>query len=286
MKQWHPIFAQLLRPSVAAYYDIETTFPVGDAPRLADFVLLRRTARVTPPFHGLWQHLTVWNILEFKGPSVSPRHGDVELLIELGLGIERRLRRHRGQRGVRPEPVSFSYLANHLGRRFLADVERKLGPLEALGSGLWRCRLLGRVLLWVSSIDLPVEKDSLPLHIVGREPPATELQVARLVSEHADLQQLYGGWVFSLHPAAWKEVEAMARASGKALQIDLRPAIEHLGLRRVIDQVGLDRVIEEYGKNEVIERIGEKEAVKRIGIERWLSHLSPAERRELKRRLE
>jgi len=101
--------------------------------------------------------------------------------------------------------------------------------------------------------------------------------VARLVVEHPDLQKLYGGWVFSLHPAAWKEVEAMARASGKGLQIDLRPAIEHLGLRRVIDQVGLDRVIEEYG---------DKEVIKRIGIERLLANLSPAERRELKRRLE
>jgi hypothetical protein len=285
MKQWHPIFAQLLRPSVEAYYNVETTFPVGDAPRLADFVLLRRTARVTPPFHGLWQYLTVWNILEYKGPSASPRRGDIELLIELGLGIERRLRRDRGRRGVLPEAVSFSYLANHLGRRFLAEVERKLGPLEALGPGLWRCRLLGRLLFWVSSIDLPVEKDSLPLHIVGREPPATERQVAELVSEHADLQQLYGGWIFSLHPAAWKEVEAMARASGKSLQIDLRPAIEHLGLRRVIDQVGLDRVIEEYGEKEVIERIGKKELIKHIGIEDWLANLSPAERRELKRRL-
>jgi hypothetical protein len=34
------------------------------------------------------------------------------------------------------------------------------------------------------------------------------------------------GWVASLHPAAWREVETMARATGKTLQIDLRPAIE------------------------------------------------------------
>jgi len=153
MKQWHPIFAELLRPSVAAYYDVETTFPVGDAPRLADFVLLRRTARATPPFHGLWQHLTVWNILEFKGPSASPRRGDVELLIELGLGIERRLSRDRRRGRVVPEAVSFWYLANHLGRRFLAEVERKLGLLELIGPGLWRCRLLGRLLFWVSTLS-------------------------------------------------------------------------------------------------------------------------------------
>src|SRR6266436_5924899 len=99
MKQWHPVFAQLLRPAVEAYYDVQTTLPVGDAPREADFVLLRRTAQGTPPFRGLWRHLTTWNILEFKGPTVSPRRGD------------------------------------------------------------------------------PVERDSVPLHIVGQEPLATERQV-------------------------------------------------------------------------------------------------------------
>src|SRR6266699_3294217 len=114
MTQWHPVFAQLLRPAVEAYYDVQTTLPVGDAPREADFVLLRRTAQATPPFQGLWRHLTTWNILEFKGPTVSPRYGDIELLIELGLGIDRRLHEERTQQGQRrlvPEEVSFWYLA-------------------------------------------------------------------------------------------------------------------------------------------------------------------------------
>jgi hypothetical protein len=131
MTQWHPIFAQLLRPVVEAYYEVETTVPVGDAPREADFVLLRRTASAKPPFRGLWRHLTTWNILEFKGPSVSPRREDVESLIELGLGIDRRLRERRteqGQRPLEPEEVSFWYLANHLGGRFVREAERKLGP--------------------------------------------------------------------------------------------------------------------------------------------------------------
>jgi hypothetical protein len=65
MTQWHPIFAQLLRPAVEAYYVMETTFPVGDAPREADFVLLRRlTAAPPPPFRGLWRNLMTWNTLE------------------------------------------------------------------------------------------------------------------------------------------------------------------------------------------------------------------------------
>src|SRR5579883_2972339 len=115
MTQWHPIFAQLLRPAVEAYYEVRTTVPVGDAPREADFVLLRRTARTAPPFRGLWRYLTTWNILEFKGQTISPRSEDVELLVELGLGIDRRLRADSAQQGqhrLRPEEVSFWYLAN------------------------------------------------------------------------------------------------------------------------------------------------------------------------------
>jgi hypothetical protein len=289
MTQWHPIFAQLLRPAVEAYYEVQTTVPVGDAPREADFVLLRRTAPSAPPFRGLWRHLTTWNILEFKGPSVVARRGDVDLLVELGLGIDRRLRAPgpRKKRGPIPRgEASFWYLANRLGQRFMQDAADALGSLESLGPGLWRSRVLGRPVLLVSSVDLPVEADSLPLHLVGSEPLQTELEVARLVLERPELQRRYAGWVASLHPAAWREVEGMARATGKRLQIDLRPAIESLGLRHVLEQVGIRRVLDEVGIRRVLDEVGEKEIVKEIGLERILASLSAAERRELKRRLE
>jgi hypothetical protein len=297
MRQWHPIFAKVLRPAVEAYYDLQTSLPVGDAPREADFVLLRRTAMTPPPFRGLWRHLTPWSILEFKGPTVSPRREDMDLLIELGLGIDRRLQEERTrqrQRRLAPAEVSFWYLANRIGRRFLRDAERKLGRLEALESGLWRCRLLERLVFLVSSIDLPVEADSLPLHVVGKEPLATERQVARLVLDQPELQQLYGGWLATLPPTTWKEMEAMARATGKKPLFDIRPAVESLGLATVIEQVGLatvieqvgiDRVIEQVGIDRVIAEVGDREIVKRMGLDRLLASLSAAERRELKRRL-
>lgn len=166
-----------------------------------------------------------------------------------------------------PGDVSFWYLANRLGRRFLREAEQKLGILEPLGPGLWCCRLLGRLLFWISSVDLPVEEESLPLHLVGREPLKTERQVARLVSEQDELQERYSGWLASLHPAAWREVEAMSRTAGKKLKLDLRPAIEYLGLDRVIEQVGLDRVIEQVGRDRVIEEMGDKDIARRIGLD-------------------
>lgn len=78
----------------------------------------------------------------------------------------------------------------------------------------------------------------------------------------------------------------MARTTRKKLNIDLRPAIEYLGLEQVIQQVGLARVIEQVGLARFIEEAGDKEVIKRIGVDRFLAGLSPADRRELKRRLQ
>jgi hypothetical protein len=123
--QWHPLFAELLRPLVEGYYEVQTNVPVGDVPRQADLLLLRRTTSRPPPFQGLWRHLTTWNVIEYKGPSVSARFEHLDLLIELGLGIHRRLNQERAKQKQRPMPaaeVSFWYVANRLGTRYLDAV--------------------------------------------------------------------------------------------------------------------------------------------------------------------
>ena len=67
---WHPIFAAVLRPMVEKYYAVETNMPVGDLPREADVVVLRRTGR-RPPFRGLWRNLTPWNRQRASMPWLS-----------------------------------------------------------------------------------------------------------------------------------------------------------------------------------------------------------------------
>src|SRR5207253_697685 len=99
MTQWHPLFAQLLRPLLESYYEVQTGVAVGDAPRQADILLLRRTSATAPPFRGLWQRLTAWNVLEFKGPTVSARVDDLDDLLEVGLGIQRRLNEEQAKQG-------------------------------------------------------------------------------------------------------------------------------------------------------------------------------------------
>jgi hypothetical protein len=282
--QWHPIFAQLLRPLVQDYYEVQTDVPVGDAPREADLVLLRRISETPPPFHGVWRHLTPWNVLEFKGPTVDPRLRDLDLLIELGLGIDRRLNEERERQGQPPLPrneVSFWYLANHLGQRFLAEAERLLGTLTALGDGLWRCGVLERAVILISRDVLPVERESIPLHLVSREPIERQLTMAREVVTQPGFWERYAPWLAYLHPAIWEEVQRMARASGTEPSMDLRPLIEMVGLKQVIDQVGLKTIWEEVQRmarasgtepgvdlRPLIDMVGLKQVIDQVGLKR------------------
>jgi hypothetical protein len=304
--QWHPLFAELLRPLVESYYEVQTNLAVSDVPREADLVLLRRTAPSEPPFRGLWRHLTRWNVLEFKGPTVSARVADLDLLIELGLGIQRRLneegRKRREPLVERPD-VSFWYLANHLGRRFLRDAAALLGGLQEVGAGVWRVPHLGRTLFLVSNRDVPVERDSVPVHLLVREPVEATRALAQEVASQADLWAVYSGWLATMFPGLWEEVKQMASRAKRGPILDFRPIIEkigldefvrqvglkrmieEMGLKQVIQEVGLKQVIQEVGLKEVIKEAGAKQVIDEMGMDELVSVLTPAERKELLKRL-
>jgi hypothetical protein len=278
MIQWHPLFARLLRPVLEDYYDIQTNVPVGDLPRQADIILLRRTSTGRPPFESLWRHLTRWNILEFKGRTESARVADIDLLIEVALGIQRRLQeRQAAGKALRGAEVSFWYLANHLGRRFLRDAERLLGGLESVSAGLWRWQTLTRPVWLVSNRDVPVDRESVPVHLVSDEPGTQERAVAQLVASQPDWWTIYSPWLATLHPSLWKEVLTMARRRGAAGGLDFSAVIEEIGIKGLVEQAGVKRVIEELGPGRVIEE---------LGPEQFLARLSPAQREELRRLLQ
>ncbi len=160
--------------------------------------LLRRATDAPLPFQGLWANLTPWNVLEFKGPTVSPRVRDLDLLVELGRGIDRRLNEERA-RQQRPlldrQDVSLRYLAIRLGRRFLRDAQQLLGLLEPGAGGIWRCSVLGRMIFLISSAELPIDGESVPLHLVGRVSPETTVALARFLAERPALWRRYGGFL-------------------------------------------------------------------------------------------
>ena len=267
--QWHPILAELLRPLVQDYYEVRTDVPVGELPRQADIVLLRRTV-AQPPFVGIWRHLRAWNVLEFKGPSDDPALRDLDLLLELGLGIDRRLNEERQQQDeglLQRAEVSWWYLANHLGRRFRAAAQNVLGvPLQQLGEGLWSCAALGRVLYLVSRDVLPVERESVPLHLVTEEPLERVQALARELVQQPGFWELYGGWLAQLHPDLWEELQQMIRKLGPEPNLDLRWLIGQVGLKQVIDQVGLKQVIDQVGLKQVIDEVGLKQVIDQVGL--------------------
>jgi hypothetical protein len=279
MTQWHPLFAQLLRPMVEGYFEVETNVPVGDAPREADIVLLRRTTTGPLPFQGLWKHLTTWNVLEYKGPTGSARLGDLDLLAELGLGVHRRLneeRMRRRQRPLPPEQVSWWLVAHRLGARFIHRTTETWAALTAVQTGVWRTRLLRRWVYLISGATLPVDRDSVPLHLMDRSMHDNEVAAARLVAGQDDLWKVYGPWVLGMHGSVLEELRKMARSKGNPWGIKLEPMVELLGMDKVLELLGPDRVIQQ---------LGPKRIIKSLGVDRLLDEMSPAERAKLKRRL-
>jgi hypothetical protein len=280
MTHWHPLFAKLLRPLLENHYEVQTNVPVGDAPRLADVLLLRRTSTGTPPFRGLWRRLTTWNVLEFKGPTVSARVDDLDSLLEVGLGIQRRLNEERArlrQPALGREEVSFWYMANHLGRRFLGTASALVGPLEQDAEGVWRGIVWQRPLLLVSNRAVAVERDSLPLHLLTPEPETMQRTVEELMSRHPDLGQVYGVWLASLQPTVVKELLRMGRRKSRGLTLNVGPVIRYLGWKEVLRQIGQDELIAEGGLQAIIDQ---------VGLDNLVSQLNAEQREELFRLLQ
>jgi hypothetical protein len=277
--QWHPLFADLLRPMLQDYYEVQTNVPVGDAPREADILLLRRTSDQPTPFRGLWRHLTTWNVLEFKGPTVSARLGDLHLLVELGLGIHRRLNqeRHRQKKApLEPEEASFWYVVRRLGRRFLPDARRRFGRLEEIESGLWRSQNLGHPVFFISSETFASEPDSVPLHLLLQRSPRQELELAHLVVEQPHFLEWYASFFSTLHPEAWTEVRQMARSKNQELKFDLSAVIEDIDMNKLIESGGLKRLMQ---------NVGARKLVKEMGVDWLLASLPAEELKKLKDRL-
>src|SRR5262249_10523712 len=150
------------------------------------------------------QHLTPWSLLEYKGPTVSARLADLHSLVELGFGICRRLNELEQKEG-RPElgcsEVSFWYLVNDLGSRYLASAPSRLPGLQLLSPGVWRAELFAHPIFLVSVQDLPVERDSLALHLLAGVSEKDRDTVAGLFVGEPQLWSPYGAWLSVSEPA-------------------------------------------------------------------------------------
>lgn len=303
MTQWHPIFDELLRRALRDYYEVQTNMPVGDLPREADIVLVRRASVRKPPFRTLWRRLTRWNVLEFKGRSESARVADVDLLAEVGLGIQRRLQEQEPQTRIERGEMSFWYLANHLGKRFLRGAIELTENLMAAGPGLWHGRVLGRPLWLVSNQDVPIDAESAPVSIVSEQTQDRALELARVIASSDVLWGTYGSLLGALFPQHRKEFEEMAAKHGRRKDefgtiaknmldaISSKELVEGGTARTVVDKIGMDgllAILTPQQRHELAERTAQEAArtlVDEIGVEGLLAILTPQQQRELARRI-
>ncbi len=125
----------------------------------------------------------------------------------------------------------------------------------------------------VSARDLPVEADTVPLHLFDRDPPAP-MAVGQLVLHDEELQRRFANWLSALQPLLWEELRHMAetgapgsgifdwKAIGKFANLDevvrlLPPehVMQVLGIERAIEAVGLPRAIEAVGPEKVVQAL-------------------------------
>jgi hypothetical protein len=299
MKQWHPIFAKLLRPLLEDYYEVSTNVPVGDVPREADIVRIRRTSTVPTPFRGLWKDLTRWSILEYKGPTVSARIEHLDLLIELGLGIHRRLNETNVKQRLKPvgsNGISFWYLTERIGKRFVSMASQRVDNLSEYRQGVWRGTSVGRAIYLVSASDLPVEEDSLPLQVLGSRSAEMERELGRLIVSQPELRELYGAWYGGLHPLIQQELEAMGKSSKREPVFDPKWMIEQHGpeeaLRR-LKAMGAWELVKPKDQQKLLKQVLEasKKSIGEFGpnemrevLDDLLSRLSEEEWEGIKRR--
>jgi hypothetical protein len=241
----------------------------------------------------LWSHLTPWNVLEYKGPTVSARFDELHDLVELGLGTHRRLnelqqkerqkerRSGAGGEGQEAHPdmdytdVSFWYLVNHLGARFLEEAPRHLPGLRQVTAGLWQASVFSHPLFLVSVRELEVERDSLPLHVLAGVPEAQRGIVTAALKAEPALWPNYGPWLSLCEQAIWQEVLLMASQQQGPPVLDFRPLADYL--KQTGDLESMKSLIEAVGANRVVEA---------VGPEQFWAALSPEQRERLRRLLE
>jgi hypothetical protein len=273
------LFAELLRPMLQKYFDVQTNVPVGDAPRAADILLLQRTGSEPTPFRGLWRHLTTWNILEFKGPTVTARARHLPLLVELGLGIFRRLNEERQRQKetlLTPEQAAFWYIARRLGKRFVSNALDQLGHLDQVEPGLWRSQILRHSVFFIDSERFASEPDSVPLHLLFKRSPERERELAHLVVEQPHYFEWYGSVLSAWHPEGWEGVKNMATKGRSGLEYDFTG---------IIEDIGLDKLVKNVGAKTVVEAVGPEKFMEEIGIDWLLAKLTPAQRKKIKESL-
>jgi hypothetical protein len=130
-----------------------------------------------------------------------------------------------------------------------ADVEHSAGGALPHRCKSWTARLSYNPpwpnIFLVSVVELPLDDDSVPLHVLADESMEQQIAVGEFLIESAERFNAYGNAFACFHEAAWEEVRKMAKKRG--LEFSLRPIVKELEMRKVIEQLGEKELVEELG---------------------------------------
>jgi hypothetical protein len=170
------------------------------------------------------------------------------------------------------------YVAPTLGETFLGHV-RSRTLFDSQTGGLWRGRAWRHPVWLVSARDLPVEADTVPLHLLDRDPPAPRA-VGDLVVQQEELLRRFATWLRALQPLLWEEVRHMANKPAGIIDweavsrvADLDEVVRFLPPQHVIEILGAERALEVIGLARLIEAVGLPRLIEMAGPEKVLQEL-------------
>jgi hypothetical protein len=220
------------------------------------------------------------SVLEFKGPGDGPELDDLELLVHVGTGLTYKFneeRRAKQEQRLANRQVSFWYLVPVLSEKFVGEARLWAAFIYQTG-GLWTGQVWGHPVYLVSYRDVPVEEDSIPLHLLDRDPGApTEL--GELIAGREELARRFVTWLYSLQPTVWEEIRHMASTQTGPRIFEWEKIAKYADLGEVIRVIPPERVIQMLGVDRAIEVIGPEKA-----LDALLAHVTPEQIQEMLRR--
>src|SRR5262249_25772417 len=151
--------------------------------------------------------------------------------------------------------MSFWYLVQHLGRRFLADLPRYLPDVQQVAQGVWQAHVFTHPVRLVSVSDVLVERDSLLFPVLGGVPAEQRPIILDVLRAEPALWPSYGPWLAHREPALWQEILRMATEQNQLFKLDFAPLVEYM--LQTGDRAGIKTLMETLGIKEAVEMIGE-----------------------------
>lgn len=260
--QWHPLLARFLKRDYQDRLDIQYEFPLGELPRRADFILIRRRSEVDLPYP--LNYLGQTTLMEYEGPDETVSQPHLQLL-----GIHAHLYVLQQNLEARRDLVLWL-----VGSQFAAGLsDPRLAHLEGLeeaGPGAQRGMLDGFETYLVDLASVPMTEELLCFLLVTK---ARQRELAEFLLDRRERLGFYLTFMHLMHREALEEVLTMRKMTAEELEIDAEALVQACGEEGIIELLGPERIISHLGEERIISHLGPERVLDCLGEERALHTL-------------